>query len=65
MQIMIQIKLIHLILGKLDFKDTIISYPDEITRVLLKFDIPGRFVWHCHLLEHEDSELMRPILVSA
>jgi len=47
------------------FKDTLLSYPQEITRVLLNFDIPGHFVWHCHLLEHEDNELMRPILVSA
>jgi spore coat protein A, manganese oxidase len=21
---------------------------------------PGRFVWHCHILEHEDNEMMRP-----
>ena len=27
-------------------KDTVISYPGEITRVKAKFDIPGRFVWH-------------------
>jgi bilirubin oxidase len=24
------------------------------------FDRPGRFVWHCHILEHEDHEMMRP-----
>jgi len=50
---------------ELGFKDTFIAYPDEVTRLVLKFDIPGRYVWHCHLLEHEDSELMRPIVVSA
>lgn len=45
------------------FKDTVIAYPGEITRVKAKFDIPGRFVWHCHILEHEDNEMMRPYRV--
>jgi bilirubin oxidase len=44
-------------------KDTVISYPGEITRVKLQFDIKGLFVWHCHILEHEDNEMMRPIIV--
>jgi FtsP/CotA-like multicopper oxidase with cupredoxin domain len=47
------------------FKDTLIIYPDEVTRVVMRFDIEGQFVWHCHLLEHEDNELMRPVVVSA
>ena len=42
------------------FKDTVIAYPNEITTVKAKFDIPGRFVWHCHIVEHEDNEMMRP-----
>ena len=42
------------------FKDTVIAYPGEITRVLARFDRPGRFVWHCHIVEHEDNEMMRP-----
>jgi spore coat protein A, manganese oxidase len=41
-------------------KDTVIAYPDEITRVKAHFDIPGLFVWHCHIVEHEDNEMMRP-----
>ena len=41
-------------------KDTVIAYPDEITRVKAHFDHPGLFVWHCHILEHEDNEMMRP-----
>jgi spore coat protein A, manganese oxidase len=41
-------------------KDTVIAYPDEITTVRARFDIPGRFVWHCHIVEHEDNEMMRP-----
>jgi spore coat protein A, manganese oxidase len=40
-------------------KDTVIAYPDEITRVKAHFDLPGLFVWHCHILEHEDNEMMR------
>ncbi len=42
------------------FKDTVIAYPGEITRVRATFYVPGRFVWHCHILEHEDNEMMRP-----
>ena len=41
------------------YKDTVIAYPGEITRVKAKFDNPGLFVWHCHLVEHEDNEMMR------
>ncbi|HEX6873697.1 MAG TPA: multicopper oxidase [Micromonosporaceae bacterium] len=44
-------------------KDTVIAYPGEITRVRSTFDLPGRYVWHCHILEHEDNEMMRPYLV--
>ena len=42
------------------FKDTVIAYPGEVTRVRAKFDTPGQFVWHCHIVEHEDNEMMRP-----
>ena len=42
------------------FKDTVISYPGETTYVKLKFDYPGFYVWHCHIVEHEDNEMMRP-----
>lgn len=41
-------------------KDTVTSYPGEVTRVRLKFTNPGQFVWHCHIVEHEDNEMMRP-----
>jgi spore coat protein A len=44
-------------------KDTVIAYPGEITRVKARFDIAGLFVWHCHILEHEDNEMMRPLCV--
>jgi bilirubin oxidase len=44
-------------------KDTVIAYPGEITRVKATFDRAGQFVWHCHILEHEDNEMMRPYAV--
>ncbi len=47
------------------YKDTVISYPGEITRVKALFDLPGLYVWHCHIVEHEDNEMMRPYVVSA
>jgi len=42
------------------FKDTVISYPGEVTRVKMRFDLPGFYVWHCHIVDHEDNEMMRP-----
>jgi spore coat protein A, manganese oxidase len=42
------------------YKDTVVAYPGEVTRVRAKFDTPGQFVWHCHIVEHEDNEMMRP-----
>jgi spore coat protein A len=54
-------------------KDTIKSYPGYVTRVIMRFDLPhgalvtpGQellYVWHCHILEHEDNEMMRPYKV--
>jgi FtsP/CotA-like multicopper oxidase with cupredoxin domain len=41
-------------------KDTVIAYPGEITRVKATYDRAGLFVWHCHIVEHEDHEMMRP-----
>jgi len=42
------------------FKDTVIAYPGQVTRVKARFAKPGQFVWHCHIVEHEDNEMMRP-----
>ncbi len=44
-------------------KDTVIAYPGEITRVKATFDRAGLFVWHCHIVEHEDNEMMRPYII--
>jgi spore coat protein A len=46
--------------GETGFKDTVIAYPGQVTRVRARFDQPGQFVWHCHIVEHEDNEMMRP-----
>jgi len=55
------------------YKDTIKSYPGYVTRVIMRFDLPHEaqvspgdellYVWHCHILEHEDNEMMRPYKV--
>ncbi|MDI3285589.1 multicopper oxidase [Polyangium sp. 15x6] len=42
------------------FKDTVIAYPGQVTRIRAQFKTPGQFVWHCHIVEHEDNEMMRP-----
>jgi FtsP/CotA-like multicopper oxidase with cupredoxin domain len=42
------------------FKDTVVAYPGEVTRVQMRFENEGQFVWHCHIVEHEDNEMMRP-----
>lgn len=45
------------------WKDTYVMYPGEVTRVIARFDLAGRYVWHCHILSHEDHEMMRPFVV--
>jgi FtsP/CotA-like multicopper oxidase with cupredoxin domain len=41
-------------------KDTVIAYPGQVTRLKIRFDRAGQYVWHCHIVEHEDNEMMRP-----
>ena len=45
------------------WKDTVIAYPGEVTRVAATFDTEGLYVWHCHIVEHEDNEMMVPYCV--
>ncbi len=47
------------------WKDTFILPPGYMARVIAKYDRPGRYVWHCHILSHEDHEMMRPYEVLA
>ena len=44
-------------------KDMVIAYPNQVTRIKMTFDKPGRYVWHCHILSHEDHDMMRPMHV--
>ena len=44
-------------------KDTVTAYPGQVTRVKAQFNTPGQYVWHCHIVEHEDNEMMRPYRV--
>ncbi|KAL2608728.1 hypothetical protein R1flu_027301 [Riccia fluitans] len=59
------------------WKDTVIAYPSVVLRLWIRwtprdggsfpFDAtsgPG-YVWHCHVLEHEDNEMMRPLVVGS
>jgi len=41
----------------------VIAYPGQVTRVRVQFNTPGQFVWHCHIVEHEDNEMMRPFRI--
>jgi spore coat protein A, manganese oxidase len=45
------------------FKDTVTAYPGQVTRIRAQFNTPGQFVWHCHIVEHEDNEMMRPFRI--
>ena len=45
------------------FKDTVIAYPGEVTRIKAQFNTPGQYVWHCHIVEHQDNEMMRPFRI--
>jgi spore coat protein A len=48
------------------WKDTVRADPGMVTRIIVRFEgYPGRYVWHCHVLEHEDNEMMRPYDVVA
>ena len=53
------------------YKDVVKSLPGTVTRLIMKFLLPSsvklvsgehhKYIWHCHILEHEDNEMMRPI----
>ncbi len=48
------------------WKDTVRADPGMVTRIIMRFEgFTGRYVWHCHILEHEDNEMMRPYDVIA
>jgi spore coat protein A len=51
------------------FKDTVKANPGQFTTIRAKFELPAgtsapqRYVHHCHIVEHEDNEMMRPFVV--
>lgn len=59
------------------WKDTIQAPPGQVTRILVPFgagaggvttaihgSYTGDYVWHCHILEHEDNDMMRPLRIT-
>jgi len=67
-------------LEELCWKETVKCHPLECTTVLMKFELPDvssyfsvpvstrtgghEYVWHCHILEHEEHDMMRPLVVT-
>ncbi len=63
--------------NELGWKETVRMNPGEATRVIMRFDLAtvpfkvpesprtggNEFVWHCHILEHEEHDMMRPLVV--
>jgi spore coat protein A, manganese oxidase len=51
------------------FKDTVKANPGYFTRIRAKFELPQavtapqKYVYHCHIVEHEDNDMMRPFTV--
>jgi spore coat protein A len=47
------------------WKDTIDLLPNQVATIVTRFDdYRGRFVFHCHNLEHEDMDMMANLVVS-
>ncbi len=57
--------------GERGFKDTVKANPGELTIIRAYFELPSgvsapqSYVYHCHMVEHEDNEMMRPFTVVA
>src|SRR5438876_214941 len=50
--------------NEMGWKDTVRVNPGELVSIAATFDgFTGRFMYHCHLLEHEDHDMMRPFIV--
>ncbi len=52
--------------SEVGWKDTVRAEPRMVTRIIVPFEgFAGRYMWHCHLLEHGDNEMMRPFDIVA
>jgi FtsP/CotA-like multicopper oxidase with cupredoxin domain len=50
--------------NELGLKDTVRVNPNEIVEIAVRFDTyGGRYMYRCHILEHEDRDMMRPIVI--
>jgi spore coat protein A len=63
--------------NEIGWKDTVRMNPEEVTTVIMQFKLPStpftvpssprvggiEYVWHCHILEHEEHDMMRPLVV--
>jgi spore coat protein A len=53
------------------FKDTVKANPGQFTTIRAKFELPTGvtapqdYVYHCHIVEHEDNDMMRPFTITA
>jgi spore coat protein A len=51
---------------EMGWKDVVQCPPETVTRIIIPFQgYTGRYLWHCHILEHEANEMMRPYEVLA
>jgi spore coat protein A, manganese oxidase len=50
----------HFIGGR---RDTVVALPGQVTTIRMIFDRPGRYIWHCHILSHEDHNMMHVVQV--
>jgi len=50
--------------NELGMKDIVLCYPGEVTRIVAKFDRAGNYMWHCHILSHEENDMMRRFTVT-
>jgi spore coat protein A, manganese oxidase len=49
---------------ELGWKDTVQCPDATVTRIIVRFEgYPGKFLYHCHILEHEANDMMRPFEV--
>jgi spore coat protein A len=50
--------------NELGLKDTVRVNPNEVVDIVVRFEsYAGRYMYHCHILEHEDRDMMRPFVI--